>query len=324
MARMTDTQTAQPTDRGLVTETIAVLGAGGTMGFPIARNIAGAGLPTRAWNRTIDKAKPLAAVGAYLARTPADAARGAGIVITMLADEGAVMQAMDGPDGALRVLSGAQQRNGTPADDPNGPFHALWVQMSTIGLAATKRCAELANRAGVGFVDAPVLGTRQPAEQGKLVVLESGPEEARPRLAPVFDAIGQRTIRAGEAGAGSKLKLVTNTWVLAVVEAAAETIALAEGLDLDPDLFFKAIEGGSLDLPYLRMKGQAMTRRDFTPAFRLALAAKDAGLVRRAAEDRDLDLPLVEAIARRFAEAAKEHGDKDFSATYLMSTPKRG
>jgi 3-hydroxyisobutyrate dehydrogenase len=171
-------------------------------------------------------------------------------------------------------------------------------------------------------VDAPVLGTRQPAEEGKLVVLESGPEEARPRLAPVFDAIGQRTIRAGEAGTGTRLKLIANTWVLTVVEAAAEMIALAEGIDVDPDLFFTAIEGGTLDLPYLRMKGNAMTGRDFTPAFRLALAAKDAGLVRRAAEDHDLDLPLVEAIARRFAEAAKEHGDKDLSATYLMSTPR--
>jgi 3-hydroxyisobutyrate dehydrogenase len=196
--------------------------------------------------------------------------------------------------------------------------------MSTIGEAATKRCAELANRAGVGFVDAPVLGTRQPAEEGKLVILESGPEEARPRLVPVFDAIGQRTIRAGEAGAGSRLKLVANCWVLAVVEAAAETIALAEGLALDPALFFKAVDGGALDLPYLRMKGKAMTERDFTPDFRLALAAKDAGLARRAAEERDLDLPLVEALARRFAVAAREHGDKDFSATYLVSTPKRG
>jgi 3-hydroxyisobutyrate dehydrogenase len=328
MTKMTDaqttTQTAQPTDRGLVTETVAVLGAGGTMGFPIARNIARAGLPTRVWNRTSDKAKPLTADGAYLARTPGDAARGAGVVITMLADEAAVIEAMDGQDGALRVLAGAHQRNGAAADDPHGPHHGLWVQMSTIGLAATKRCAALANRSGVGFVDAPVLGTRQPAEQGKLVVLESGPEEARPRLAPVFDAIGQRTIRAGEAGAGTRLKLVANTWVLSVVEAAAETIALAEGLDLDPDLFFKAIEGGSLDLPYLRMKGQAMTTRDFTPAFRLALAAKDASLVRLAAEEHDLDLPLIEAIARRFAEAAKEHGDKDFSATYLVSTPNRG
>ena len=320
---MTDMRTAQSTDRGLVTETIAVLGAGGTMGLPIARNLARAGLPVRAWNRSAGKARPLAADGAYLARTPYDAASGAGIVITMLADEEAVVQAMDGPDGALRALAGAPRDDRTADDHPRGPHHALWVQMSTTGEAATRHFAELAHRAGVGFVDAPVLGTRQPAEEGKLIVLESGPEEARPRLAPVFDAIGQRTLRAGEAGAGTRLKLVANSWVLAVVEAAAETIALAEGLDVDPGLFFQAIDGGPLDLPYLRIKGKAMTGRDFTPDFRLALAAKDAGLARRSAEERDLDLPLIEALARRFAEAAKEHGDKDLSATYLLSTPNR-
>ena len=195
--------------------------------------------------------------------------------------------------------------------------------MSTIGPAATKRCAELANRRGLGFVDAPVLGTRQPAEEGKLVVLESGPQEARVRTQPIFDAIGQRTIHAGEAGAGSMLKLVTNSWVLSVTEAAAETIALAEGAGLDPGLFFQAVEGGTLDLPYLRIKGKAITERDFTPDFRLALAAKDADLVHRLAAERGLDLPLLDAIARRFAEGAKEHGDKDFSATYLTSAPQR-
>ncbi len=248
-----------------------------------------------------------------MARTPRDAASGAGIVITMLADEDAVLQAMDGLDGALRALAGSRQGSG----------ESLWVQMSTIGEAATGRCAELASRSGVGFIDAPVLGTRQPAEEGKLVILESGPEEARQRLAPVFDAIGQRTIRAGEAGAGSRLKTVVNCWVLAVVEAGAETMALAEALELDPALFYEAIDGGTLDLPYLRMKGKAMTSRSFTPDFRLALAAKDAGLARRAAEERDLDLPLIESLARRYAEAAKQHGGKDFSATYLLSTPRR-
>jgi 3-hydroxyisobutyrate dehydrogenase len=298
------------------TETVAVLGAGGTMGFPIARNIARAGMPVRAWNRSRDKAEALAKDDAYIADTPADAARGAGIVITMLADADAVTAAMDGPDGALKVMAGANSKGG-----PMAPQHPLWIQLSTIGEDATRRCAQLANRAGVGFVDAPVLGTRQPAEEGKLVVLESGPQEARPRTQPVFDAIGQRTIRAGEAGAGTRLKLVTNSWVLAVVEAGAETIALAEGLGLDPALFFQAIEGGPLDLPYLRMKGKAMTERDFSPAFALKLAAKDAALVRKAAEDRAMDLPLVVAIARRLAEGAAEHGDKDFSATYLTSTP---
>jgi 3-hydroxyisobutyrate dehydrogenase len=289
------------------TETVAVLGAGGTMGFPIARNIARAGIAVRAWNRSRDKADPLAGDGAHIAGTPADAAGGASIVITMLADEDAVFAAMDGPDGALAAMP--------------DPSHALWVQMSTIGEAATKRCAELANRAGVGFVDAPVLGTRQPAEERKLVVLESGPLEARPRTQPVFDAIAHRVIYAGEAGAGSRLKLVTNSWVLAVVEAGAETIALAEGFGLDPGLFFDAIEGGALDLPYLRMKGKATLERDFTPAFRLKLAAKDARLVRQAAEDHGLDLPLVDAIAERMTQGAKEHGDKDFCATYLTSTP---
>jgi 3-hydroxyisobutyrate dehydrogenase len=192
-------------------ETVAVLGAGGAMGFPIARNIARAGIPVRAWHRPPDEAAPLARDGVRIADTPADAARGAGIVITMLDDGAAVAEAMDGPDGALAAMPGANQENGNRTDEPNGPPHALWVQMSTIGQEATKRCAELANRVGVGFVDAPVLGTRQPAEQRRLIVLESGPEEARPRTQPVFDAIADRTVWAGQAGAGSRLKLLIET-----------------------------------------------------------------------------------------------------------------
>jgi len=303
----------------ITTETVAVLGAGGTMGFPIARNIARAGMPVRAWNRTRSRAEPLAEDGAYLADSPADAVRGAGIVITMVSDEDAVIGTMNGPDGALSVMSGETVQAG----NPNGRAHPIWLQMSTIGEAATARCAELANRAGVGFVDAPVLGTREPAEQRKLVVLESGPEDARPRVQPVFDAIGHRTIRVGEAGAGSRLKLVINSWVVAVVEVGAETIALAEGMGVDPELFFRALDGGSLDLPYLRMKGKAMIEGNFTPLFRLALAAKDGSLVHASAEAHGLDLPVLEVIAQRLAEGAKEHPNLDFSATYLTSTPTK-
>lgn len=295
-----------------MTETVAVLGAGGTMGLPMATNIARAGLPVRAWNRSRDKAEPLGRDGAFLAGSPAEAAHGATIVLTMLADTEAVMSAMDGEDGALPVMARQEQAD-----------HPIWLQMSTIGEEATQQCIGLANRYGVGFVDAPVLGTRQPAEQGQLVILESGPEEARPRVHPVFDAIGHRIIRAGQAGAGTRLKLVTNSWVLAVVEAGAETIALAEGLGLDPSLFFQAIDGGALDLPYLRMKGRAMTERDFAPSFRLALAAKDAGLVRASAHEHGLDLPLLDLIARRLYEGTAEHGDEDFSATYLTSALRR-
>ena len=293
-------------------ETVAVLGAGGTMGFAMARNIARAGIAVRAWNRTRAKAEPLAADGAYIADTPADAATGAGIVLTMLTDADTVITVMECAEGALPVMADSDQ-----------PDHPIWLQMSTIGEEATEWCTGLAGRYGVGFVDAPVLGTRQPAEQGQLVVLESGPEEARPRVQPVFDAIGHRTIRVGEAGAGTRLKLVTNSWVLAVVEAGAETIALAEGLGLDPALFFQAIETGPLDLPYLRTKAQAMTERDFTPSFRLRLAAKDADLVTDAAWQHGLDLPLLELIARRLGQGAGEHGDEDVSATYLTSAPEQ-
>ncbi len=293
-------------------ETVAVLGAGGTMGLAMARNIARAGIAVRAWNRTRDKAEPLAADGAYIADTPADAAAGAGIVLTMLADADVVVTVMECDAGALPVMA-----------DSGQPDHPIWLQMSTIGEEATDWCTGLAGRYGVGFVDAPVLGTREPAEKGQLVVLESGPEEARPRVQPVFDAVGHRTIRAGQAGAGTRLKLVTNSWVLAVVEAGAETIALAEGLGLDPALFFRAVEGGPLDLPYLRTKAQAIAKRDFTPSFRLRLAAKDAGLVTDAAWQHGLDLPLLELIARRLGQAAGEHGDKDIAATYLVSAPEQ-
>jgi 3-hydroxyisobutyrate dehydrogenase len=306
---MTHSQT--PAERSArATETVAVLGAGGTMGFAMARNIARGGFPVRVWNRSRDKAEPLVQDGAVVTGSPGEAAEGATIVLTMLADADAVVSAMDSDDGALPVMA--------RRDDID---HPIWLQMSTIGEEATRRCIGLANRYGVGFVDAPVLGTRQPAEQGKLVILESGPEEARPRVQPVFDAIGHRTIRAGQAGAGTSLKLVTNSWVLAVVEAGAETIALAEGLGLDPSLFFQAIKGGTLDLPYLRMKGQAIAERDFAPSFRLTLAAKDASLVRDSASRHGLDLPLLDLIARRLHQGAAEHGDEDFSATYLTSAP---
>jgi 3-hydroxyisobutyrate dehydrogenase len=316
---------------GARTETVAVLGAGGTMGHPIARNIARAGIPVRAWNRSRDKAVSLELDGAYVAGSPADAARGASIVITMLSDMDAVLAAMTGSGGALPAMQGRNQMsrnqamsgnqvNGNRMDDPDGRPHAIWVQMSTIGEEGTERCIQLAREHGVGFVDAPVLGARQPAQEAKLVVLESGSEEARSRVQPVFEAIGHRTIRAGEAGAGTRLKLVANSWVLSVVESAAEIIALAEGLGLDPHMFLQAVEGGSLDLPYLQAKGQMMAAREFPAAFRLSLAAKDAALIRQAARRRSLDLPLVDVIADRLAAGAKEHGDLDFSATFLTSS----
>jgi 3-hydroxyisobutyrate dehydrogenase len=281
---------------------VAVLGAGSTMGLPMARNLARAGIAVRAWNRTLEKARPLEDDGASVLETPRAAAEGADVILTMLADADAVLDAVQD------VRAGAD---------------AIWLQMSTIGEAGTERCAELAGRQGLTLIDAPVLGTKQPAEEGKLVVLASGPENVRERVQPIFDVVAQKTMWVGEAGAGTRMKMVANSWVLTVVEGVAETIALAEGLGLDPHLLFDAIEGGTLDLPYLRMKGKAIIERNFEPSFRLALAAKDARLIQESAERHEIDLPLFSTISRRLGEGAAEHGDEDFSATYWTSAPGR-
>jgi 3-hydroxyisobutyrate dehydrogenase len=283
---------------------VAVLGAGGTMGLPMARNIARAGLSVRAWNRTREKAEPLSEHGATVVDAAAVAVDGADAIVTMLADGDAVIESME---------SGLASAAGD----------AVWVQMSTIGESATERCVELAQEHGVAFLDAPVLGTKAPAEQGKLLVMASGDPSLRERVEPIFDAVGQRTMWVGEEpGIASRLKLVTNSWVLSVVEASAETLALAEGLGLDPRLFLEAVGGGPLDIGYLQNKGKAILERNFEPAFTLTLAVKDALLVEESIQRRELDLPLLRTVRERMEQGVPDHGDEDMSATYWSSAPR--
>jgi 3-hydroxyisobutyrate dehydrogenase len=285
--------------------TVALLGAGGTMGRGMAANLA-AQLDVRAWNRTREKLAGLAGEHAVaVCGSAREAAEGADVVLTILSDAAAVLAAMEGESGAL-----AGARPG-----------AIWLQMSTIGVEATERCIELAEEAALTFVDAPVLGTKKPAEEGQLVILGSGPEEARDRLEPLFGAVGKRTLWAGEAGAGSRLKVAVNTWIVAVVEGAAEMLALAEALGLDPQLALTALAEGPLDQPYLRLKSKMMLEREFTPSFRLELAAKDAGLALDAAEAEGLELPMLAAIHERMVYASHDHGDEDLAAVYLASSP---
>src|SRR5918998_279557 len=169
---------------------IAVLGTG-IMGAAIARNLIAAGVGVRAWNRTRERAEPLADEGAKVADPPAEAAEGAGFVLTMLAETDAVVEAVDG-GGALSTLS----------DD------GVWLQMSTVGTEGHERLARVADERGVFYVDAPVLGTKEPAEQGQLIVLASGPEEVQERCQPVFDAVAANILWLLSARAGRPPKPV--------------------------------------------------------------------------------------------------------------------
>ena len=263
---------------------VAVLGTG-IMGAPMARNLAAAGHEVSAWNRSREKAEPLAEHGITVAGSVAEAVAGAEVVVTMLADAPAVEAVAEE---ALGALDGA-----------------VLAQMSTIGLAATDRLAQRAADAGVAFVDAPVSGTRQPAEEGKLVVLASGPEEVRERVDPVFDAVGAKTVWLGEAGEAQRLKLVLNTWLLGLTEALAEAIALAEGLGVDPRRFLETIDGAPVGAPYAQVKGPMMIDGEFRPR-----SARPGGQGRRAgARGRRGGGPAARGARRgRRADAARERG----------------
>lgn len=167
------------------------------------------------------------------------------------------------------------------------------------------------------YIDAPVLGTREPAEQGRLIVLASGgPAEAARRVEPVFDAIGSRTVWVGDRpGGGQRLKLAANAWVLSVTAATAQSVALAEKLGLDPRLFLQTISGGPLDCDYAQLKGEAMIKGDFAPAFTLDGAAKDAALIAEAMASAGCDEQLMRALYERFAAAAQgEQASQDMAA----------
>ncbi|MGN6088428.1 MAG: NAD(P)-dependent oxidoreductase [Actinomycetales bacterium] len=271
-------------------ERIAFLGTG-IMGGAMARRLADAGQDIAVWNRTLDKARPLADAGATVAASVADAVRGRTLLVTMLADADVTAAALGNGD-ALAGLA------------PD----ALWLQMATVGVAGEQRLRGLAEAAGVGYLDAPVSGTKQPAEQGALTVLASGPEDLRARAETVFSVVGSTTVWAGEAGAGSRLKLVVNTWLLGLLGALADSIRLSELLRIDPAGFLAAIEGGPLFTPYAKLKGGAMIAGEYPTAFPLSMASKDAQLVVEAAHDAGGDLPVADALAGLFQRAAALDG----------------
>ncbi|MEW2263163.1 NAD(P)-dependent oxidoreductase [Streptomyces sp. NPDC047853] len=284
--------------------TVSVLGTG-IMGAAMARNLVRAGHAVRVWNRSRDKAEPLAADGAHVADSPQEAVRGADAVLTML---------FDGP-AALDVM-----RQAAPGLRPG----TAWVQSTTAGVDAVADLAALAHEHGLVFFDAPVLGTRQPAEAGRLLVLAAGPAGARDAVTPVLDAVGSRTVWTGEdgaAGSATRLKLVANSWVLAATNAAGEALALAKALGVDPDGFFDAIAGGPLDMGYLRAKAGLIRDGALTPAqFAVTTAAKDARLIVEAAEANGVRLDVAAAGAERLARAAAQgHGDEDMAAAYFAS-----
>jgi 3-hydroxyisobutyrate dehydrogenase len=265
---------------------VAVLGTG-IMGGAMARNLVAAGHEVTAWNRTRDKAEGL---GAAVGDTPAEAVDGAEVVLTMLAD-------------------GPTVESVVPELDPE----VLWIQSSTVGVADTERFAARHPH----LLDAPVLGSQPAAAAGELLVLAAGPD----RPEELLDAISSRVMwLADTPGAGTKLKLTINLWILNLVENLGETMALSEALGLDQRWFLDAIGGRPMDTPYAQMKGEKIITGDYSAQFALTLAAKDVGLGLEMAGGAGVDLGLAPQTFARFRRAIElGHGDEDMAAAWFAT-----
>jgi 3-hydroxyisobutyrate dehydrogenase len=284
---------------------VAVLGIG-AMGHGIATNVLRAGIPTIVWNREPGATRDLAELGAEVAESAANAAARAPIVVTMVTDADAVM-------------SIAREQGMLPALAPD----AIWVQMSTIGVAGIERIASMvqSERPDVTLLDAPVSGSKQPAEQGELTIFASGPDAARARVAPLFDAIGQRTIWVGAVGAGSRLKLVNNAWLAFESEAVATSLALAHRLGLQTQTVADALGGSPLVSAWQAAKLERIAQGEFSTQFALSLALKDVHLALQAAGDRHY--AALAGLADEWEQAVADGlGDEDLTVVTLALQPQ--
>jgi 3-hydroxyisobutyrate dehydrogenase len=279
---------------------VAILGTG-VMGRAMGRRALGAGLAVRGWSLPLSEVEPLLGDGAKLGRTPAETVAGADIVVTMAPDGAAIESFAEGTSGFL------------PAMLPG----AIWVQSSTVGVKPADRLVALARRHGVRIVDAPVLGSKGPAERGQLVVLASGDNADVDRCLPYLEAISRRILRLGPAGAGSRMKIVTNNWIMSCVSALAETMALAEALGLEQRMFMQALEGTEMDMGYAQIKGGMMAARAYPVQGSIATGEKDARLAHQAGIEAGLPARVASAAAELMTAAlARADGPADMAFAF--------
>ena len=283
---------------------VAVIGLG-AMGARFAGRFLEAGHEVIVWNRTPEKAEELVSRGASAATSPAEAARNAEAVVTVVSDHEALRAVTEGPDG---IAAGANASTTV-------------IEMSTVGPRAV-RWLETALPPGVGLLDAPVLGSLSEAERGTLLVFVGGPRRLAERWIPLFGTLGS-VIVAGPLGSGAAAKLVANATLVGTLTLLGETIALADRLGLGRRLTMDILALTPLGLASKRRREQLETE-DFPLRFRLALARKDAELIQEAAEAAHADTRLLAAAATWFADAEEAGlGDEDYS-TVLRRIIDRG
>ena len=275
---------------------VGLLGVG-LMGTAMAHRLLDRGISVIAWDRSAEHVRDLEARGGTPAQTPGDVVHGAGVVITMLPTAEVILDLIE------PLLS----------DWPEG---TIWLQMSSVGAAEADQLTHTAEAHGVTLIDAPVSGSTHPAEQGELTILASGPDSARTTLEPIFDALASRVLWVGAAGAGSRLKLAANHWMITMVAALAESMKLCQIMGLDQRHFITLLDGGPLGSAYALQKLDEMQRHEYPAGFPVRLALKDLQLVSEVERGSETTMPVLDVALECFTTASRDFGDQDLAAVY--------
>jgi 3-hydroxyisobutyrate dehydrogenase-like beta-hydroxyacid dehydrogenase len=284
------------------TQRIAFAGLG-IMGAPMARNLVQAGFDVSVYNRTGEKAERFAAEhGAKAVATPADAAERAGVFVTMVPDQPQVEEVLFGTSGAAEAL----------------PQGALVIDMSTISPTASRGLSERLAERGLGYVEAPVSGSKPKAEDGTLTIMAAGEREDFERALPLFEVMGERIVHVGPVGHGQMAKLLTNTMGAVNAAVLAEAVRTAKRAGIDRDAFLEVAAGSAGASAMLNLKGPLMFEERFEPAlFKLEHMLKDVRHTLDEARALGIELELGALAERLYAKAAESgHSEQDFAAVY--------
>ncbi len=273
----------------------------GIMGSRMAHNLLKNNYKLIVHNRTKEKADSLIKAGAEWADSPVKAVTDADIVFTMLGNPEAVKEVSLGEKG---FLSGMKN-------------DALWVDCSTVNPAFSREMSKKADEFHVRFMDAPVAGTKQPAENGELIFFVGGNKKDFEEVKPLLEKMGKKILHLGETGKGTSMKMVVNLMLGIAMASFSEALVLGESLGFDKDTLFNTLLGGPVTAPYLTAKKEKFARNEYETDFPLQWMHKDLTLVSDTADETDVTLPTASAVKEVFAMAKqKGFGDLDFSALY--------
>lgn len=276
----------------------------GSMGHAMANNLLKAGHTLRVWNRSKDKAQDLVAQGAILVDRPAEVSAPGGIVVTMVADDAALLEIVTGPDGILNRLGA-------------GGIH---VSMSTIAPATATQLAELHRARGAAYLAAPVFGRPEAAAARMLFILCAGPADACARVQPLLDAMGQKVFQLGQEPSHANIvKLSGNFMFMSVIESLGEAMTLGEKYGVPRQQMMEVLTQSVFPVPAYVNYGKQIAAHAYQPAgFKLSLGLKDANLVLAAANSAQVPMPLASLVQGRYLSAmAKSRGNWDWAAAAL-------